>query len=467
MKTMLSIGLMIVSLLYIVTTDWSTLGFGSDADTMPRARAAQTQPNATAAIYLPVFGGPETDSDGEPADEPDGQAPGEGITVTATFTPTHTPTPTVTDTPTATFTPSDTPTPTFTPSHTPTPTPTPTPTFTPSHTPTPTSTFTPTFTPTHTPTATSFASNQSYCTTCAEEDNINVPIMASETITQFQIIATHPEYISQVTNANNSCAADFSGCDFARANVQSFRAVEANSQNSSVAYNGGDACIQNAVNRIYDDGTNVIWVCTEPEWWQSTNMTVTIPSANTSRAGHRLVWNQKIIDENSWPQVLVIYEDGNLRLKSHPPVGLTDICFGSSIIIGPAPVEERPFVNIEAISVEPAAGTFEITYADGTTAQAQLNVDRTKATVDITANYDHSEHPITTFRSMYVADGNSDVDRVRVNDQALEYLSGTPEDWSVAWEELSGTSWFFYRAISSTHNISSPDIEIHLGPKED
>jgi len=70
--------------------------------------------------------------------------------------------------------------------------------------------------------------------------------------------------------------------------------------------------------------------------------------------------------------------------------------------------------------------------------------------------------PVATFRSMYVADGNSDVDRVRVNDQIFEYLAGSPEDWTTAWEALPGSSWLFYRANISQHNISSPDIRIEL-----
>ena len=51
------------------------------------------------------------------------------------------------------------------------------------------------------------AINRSYATTCAEEDNINVPMYA-DAVPNFELRATHPAYNLLPDN----CAADFSGC---------------------------------------------------------------------------------------------------------------------------------------------------------------------------------------------------------------------------------------------------------------
>jgi hypothetical protein len=276
---------------------------------------------------------------------------------------------------------------------------------------------------------TSRAENLSYCTTCAEEDNINIPLHG-DGVSHFRVTATHPAY--EFTTDN--CAADFSGCNLA------------------APFTFNDVTCES----LSDDGTNVITVCTDSDWWLPKAMTVTVGSK--SLAGHRLVWNKKIADEASWPEVLVLYQDGNMRLKPHPPSGLADVCYGSSVIIGPAPADPiRPYVEIETIVVNPATMTLDVTYRNGGSAHLELAVDRDQAQVDVGADYDTSVS-FATFRSMYVAEDNADAARVEtaVGDYALLDIS-SPE-WTIAWPALAGPRWFFYRQAVSNHNTSAPDI---------
>lgn len=277
---------------------------------------------------------------------------------------------------------------------------------------------------------TSWGENLSYCTTCAEEDNINIPLYG-DNVSHFRIIATHPAYNFTVDN----CAADFSGCNLA----------------SSTPHDV-------TCDPLWDDGINVITVCNDSDWWLPQAMTVTVGSENL--AGHRLVWNRKIADEASWPEVLVFYHDGNLRLKPQPPLGRADVCFGSSVVVGPAPADElRPYVEIETIVVDPAGMTLDVTYRNEESAHLELAVDRDQAQVDVWADYDTAVS-FATFRSMYVAEDNADAARVKtaVGDFALLDIS-SPE-WTTAWEALSGPRWFFYRQAVSNHNTSAPDISI-------
>jgi hypothetical protein len=278
---------------------------------------------------------------------------------------------------------------------------------------------------------TSWAENHSYCTTCPEEDNINIPLYGDD-VSHFRIIATHPTYDFTVDN----CAADFSGCGLAQS----------------------PAPHDVTCNPLWDDGINVITVCNDSDWWLPQAMSVTVGSENL--AGHRLVWNRKIADEASWPEVLVFYQDGNMRLKPHPPSGVADVCFGSSVIVGPAPADpERPYVEIETIVVDPAAKTLDITYRGKGSAQMELAVDRNEAQVDVRADYDTSVS-FATFRSMYVAEDKADTARVEtaVGDYALLDISSA--EWTIAWPALSGPRWFFYRQTVSSHNTSAPDILI-------
>lgn len=277
---------------------------------------------------------------------------------------------------------------------------------------------------------TSWGENLSYCTTCAEEDNINIPLYG-DNVSHFQIIATHPAYDFTVDN----CAADFSGCNLA----------------SSAPHDV-------TCDPLWDDGINVISVCNDSDWWLPRAMTVTVGSENL--AGHRLVWNRKIADEASWPEVLVFYQDGNLRLKPQPPLGRADVCFGSSVVVGPAPADDiRPYVEIETIVVDPAGMTLHVTYRNEESAHLELAVDRDQAQVDVWADYDTAVS-FATLRSMYVAEDNADAARVKtaVGDFALLDIS-SPE-WTTAWEALSGPRWFFYRQAVSNHNTSAPDISI-------
>ena len=271
-----------------------------------------------------------------------------------------------------------------------------------------------------------WAENRSYSTTCAEEDNVNVPIFSFPgQMSRFRVVATHPTYEVGMDN----CAPDFSGC----------------------GSGAGIAAPQttNTCQKLWDDGTNVIEVCTEPSWWRPYSMSVVVDSQTAS--GHRLVLYRKIEGEASWPQFLVLYEDGNMRLKPHPPVGRSDVCFGSSVIIGPAAPAMRPYVDIQEVRIDPATPCLDIICRDGGTARLCLSVNRSQAVAEVEVGY-NTGNPFATFRSMRVSDGNADVDHIENQDGDFPIL----DDWTC----LRGPWWFFHRKARSTHNTSAPDIRI-------
>jgi hypothetical protein len=276
------------------------------------------------------------------------------------------------------------------------------------------------------------AVNQSTKTLNPEEDNINVPIYIPAG-RKFTIAATSPVYeIGQ-----DNCKPDFSHLPPGPA--------------SSKVPLKPDWCTE-----IYDDGDVALDVCKVNQWWRGKDMQVTAKSA-TAKGSYLSIY-KKIKDENSSPQFFVLYEDGNARIKPHPPVGRADVCFGSSVIVGPAKPAARPFVDIEQV-VFVTSGTkihlFLFFSERPSGAHLTLSVDRTaaEATVESIGPVADSQTPLATFRSMWVEDGNADVDRIETPRRDSPILG---------WDRLAGPSWWFHRKIRSKHNTSSPDIRISV-----
>jgi hypothetical protein len=273
----------------------------------------------------------------------------------------------------------------------------------------------------------SWAENNSYTTTCAEEDNVNVPIFAPD-VKGFRVVATHPTYEVGVDN----CDPDFSGCDFG---------------DGGTAVQEPDSCTE-----LSNDGITVVEACLVPDWWRPYSMSVV--AGEQAASGHYLRIYRKIAGEDSWPQFLVLYEDGNMRLKPHPPEGRPDVCFGSSAIIGAATLDTRPYVDIEEVEVNVEALSLEITYRDGGEAHVNLSVNRIDAVAEVAVGYETTGNPVAIFRSMWVADGNSDVDHVEAEQGESPILGG--------WTSFQGPWWLFHREVRSTHNTSAPDFLVEL-----
>jgi len=99
----------------------------------------------------------------------------------------------------------------------------------------------------------------------------------------------------------------------------------------------------------------------------------------------------------------------------------------------------------------------EVIYREGGTAILSLNeVNRSMARVKVTVNFSTDILPFATFRSMYVSDGNADVDHVRWQD-----FNGVIHDEQImAFQGGEGSALLFYRSNWSKHNPSGPDIAI-------
>ena len=276
--------------------------------------------------------------------------------------------------------------------------------------------------------------NNSYQTLCAEEDNIDISLYYPNAYA-YKITATHPAYIPTTVIDQGE---NWTNCNFA--NIIRDKKVSTET-----------------IKKIYDDGDVVIETVNLDSWWRTgESMTVSIEGGNSE---HNVTYFRiyKLIEQTNWdyPQVFVLYEDGNCRIIPQPPLDLNEVKFGSSVIIGASENLERPFADIDLVDIDPSNLSMIITYGDGTTANVAFQVNRSQNIVYVSnVKYDTTNYPFARFRSMWVQDGNADVDSIRTQDGVFSIMNG--------WTELEGNWWQFYRITPSIHNTYSPDIKIEI-----
>lgn len=208
----------------------------------------------------------------------------------------------------------------------------------------------------------------------------------------------------------------------------------------------------------HDNGDVVIQGVDVDFWWQNNKkMTVKIGDQVYKNADY-LRFYQKIPWTNvGYGQTMVIYQDGMVRLLPITPPGVDWIPFGSSLLLGESnPKKRRPTANIDTIDIDVKKMMIKIIYENGNSAILNLrsSFGETILKVSDVTYKNRREYPFLMFMSMWVADGNSDVDHVSVNGNIARRITD--------WKQLYGTSFVFYRKCLSKHNTLSPDIRVEI-----
>lgn len=215
-------------------------------------------------------------------------------------------------------------------------------------------------------------------------------------------------------------------------------------------------------NTLYKDGLTVIEGIHMDMWWRiNETMSVTIKGVSNIfhdieyiRIYRRVPWTT-----DGYSQVFVLYQDANIRLLPTTPHGLDWIPFGSSVIIGQTnPLSNRPSAPISHLYIDPDLLQVRILYMDGNIVSLKIQTTFSETQLHVSGNHyvrDLNLYPFFTFRSMYVADDNNDVDHLSVD-------GGKPVKVTEQWNELRGNYFAFYRQCISKHNTQSPDISILL-----
>ena len=268
---------------------------------------------------------------------------------------------------------------------------------------------------------------------CAEKDNVTINL-ASKDVRRFRIEAAHPAYIGTIQR--DSFEADWTGCTASG----DPKAGTPQPPKRTTLYEQID-----------------FWVVglTFADFWR--------PSTATVRIGDRVekdihllqVW---MIRPMGGEEVLVFYpQDGYWRLRPLAPAGSAPTAFGSSFLIGPVEVEQRPIVKIKEIAFEPKTKTFTLAFERGGSATVAMTQDRSEhATPSMSPSTRPIEgRPFAALRSMYVTEFNNDVARIAVREKGAK---GWREDGIMAFKRATATDIWAGRISPSRHNTSSPDM---------
>ena len=160
----------------------------------------------------------------------------------------------------------------------------------------------------------------------------------------------------------------------------------------------------------------------------------------------------------AYAQVFVLFQNGRVRLQAITPHGLDFIPFGSSINIGqPAKANsKRPYSAIRSLYIDPRSLRMNVKYENGNSADFVLKTSfsNTKLTVEnCKFLQNRNNFPVMTFQSMWVNDGNADVDHVTIDGGKSWHIMST-------WNQHQGKWAAFFRRCISRHNTQAPDMQI-------
>ncbi|XP_067663871.1 uncharacterized protein [Haliotis asinina] len=213
-----------------------------------------------------------------------------------------------------------------------------------------------------------------------------------------------------------------------------------------------------SVATIYQ-GDVVVNGVTKDLWWRTNKtMEVSLTTSTNTWTTHFIQVYVPIPWSSGWCQVMVLYEDGNVRLLPTTPDGTDWIPFGSSFVVGQSNVQSRPTAPITKLKIDPAVLTFDVVYADGGTATMSLLplIERTELRLtNLSLTRDTATYPFATFRSMYVEGANADCDSVASNTQSPVHVMDS-------WGTMTGTLFGFMRRCHSRHLTQSPDLYLGI-----
>ncbi len=270
-----------------------------------------------------------------------------------------------------------------------------------------------------------------YVTQCAEQDNVVIALDGM--VRRFEVRARHPFYFPAVEE--HSKVADFSNCVWPEQPVWHF------DLQSHVLYE--DAFIRLQGHRLRDS-------------WRPELVDVSV-GARTWPGLHllQLLVKRPTGDE----EILVLYPaDGYWRAKPLAPDGHPETPYGTSFLFGPIETDRRPLVKLSGVRFDPVAMTFRVDYVAGGHGElAILSAGPDELVLEAWMSGEVTGGPFAMVSSMYVAEDNADIGRMRVRRGA--YWSRHPV---VAFAPVSGQAFAFGRDTPSRHNTLAPDMI--LGP---
>ncbi|MFO1133807.1 MAG: hypothetical protein U1E30_01145 [Rhodoblastus sp.] len=279
------------------------------------------------------------------------------------------------------------------------------------------------------------ARNLSTSDICAEKDNIQIDF-ASPAVRSFRVQAIHPVYIGAI--GVDRYAPDFSSCSFA-----------------TNKYFGEDG----ERVTLYETPALQIVAYRLPNFWRPARTPIRIGAKVFEGFHAAQLW---VRHRERAEEVMVFYPpDGYWRIRPLPFADMRWTAYGSSFLVGPVEVQERPVVDLAAIAFDPATKTFTLDFRRGGSARMKLEaLDQDHISLDVAFDGAMPDNlPFATMRSMFATETNSDVAR------AAWLLKGA-DAWSegsiMDFKKGDVTEFWAGRRLPSRHNTSAPDMNFSL-----
>jgi hypothetical protein len=267
---------------------------------------------------------------------------------------------------------------------------------------------------------------------CAEKDNVYLKLVSPE-VRRFTIEAVHPNYIGTIVVDRS--AFDLHNCpDLAAAPVIT-------EQPKRIT--------------IYETPDWQLVGLTIPNFWRKNPVPVRVGDRVESGVQLLQLWTRA---NDRAEEVLVLYPtDGYWRARPLPPANLKWSAYGSSFLVGPIEMKERPLVDIREIVFEPETKTFRLSFARGGSATLRVaTLDTERQVLDVTLDPPVTgEMPFAALRSMFVTEINNDVAQLRWR---IKNAPSFERAGIMEFSRASATEVWAGRLVPSRHNTSAPDM---------
>ncbi len=273
--------------------------------------------------------------------------------------------------------------------------------------------------------------NNSVPELCAEKDNIELDLL-SQRVRRMQIQAVHPSYINMI--GTDRWAPDWSSCDLTH-----------------------DPKFAAQARRLTFWETPEFWLTgyTFPSFWRPNDVPVRV--GDRVENGFHLIQVWMSYRERA-EEIMVIYPpDGYWRARPLPFEDMRWTAYGSSFLVGPVEVQERPIVAFDEIIFDPQSRAFTLKFQRGGQATLRLDkIDQERIVLDVCYSDAMPDNlPFASLRSMYAMQTMSDAARVAWRTKRGNNWEEAPV---IGFQGASATELWVGRHLPSRHNLSAPDM---------
>jgi hypothetical protein len=273
--------------------------------------------------------------------------------------------------------------------------------------------------------------NKSAPELCAEKDNIELDFV-SPRVRAMRVQAIHPSYIGMI--GSDRWAPDWTSCDLSH-----------------------DPKFAADARRLTFWETPEFWLVgyTFPSFWRPNDVPVRV--GDRVEHGFHLVQLWMTYRERA-EEILVFYPpDGYWRARPLPFEDMRWTAYGSSFLVGPVEVQERPIVALKEVEFDPQTRSFTLRFKRGGEGRVRLaSIDQDRIVLDVSYSEAMPENlPFASLRSMYTTQSMSDAALVAWRTKRGH---GWQESPVIGFRGAPATEIWVGRHMPSRHNLSAPDM---------